>query len=181
AAVAVSDTREELESDAVPISASALRVGVRIYCFTARPNIYPAPSPPPSPRGLGMAKFLHPPRHPPPRPRRCPTPNSQSIHPASSSSSALPPSSPSAPASHSDGWAIWSRRPRDPAHAPSVMVSPRARPPPNVMASARAGGTPPTSPPAGAGGARGSSWGGSGEYLGGRESRREDGGGGRPT
>ncbi|KAJ7777737.1 hypothetical protein B0H14DRAFT_2401430 [Mycena olivaceomarginata] len=73
--------------------------------------------------------------------------HSRSIHPASSSSSALPPSSPSAPTSHSDGWAIWSRRPRDPAHAPGVIISPRARPPPNVVVSARAGGTPPPSPP----------------------------------
>ncbi|KAJ7827322.1 hypothetical protein B0H14DRAFT_3088382 [Mycena olivaceomarginata] len=37
--------------------------------------------------------------------------------------------------------------PRDPAHAPGVIISPRARPPPNVVASARAGGTPPPSPP----------------------------------
>ncbi|KAJ7895001.1 hypothetical protein B0H14DRAFT_3854218 [Mycena olivaceomarginata] len=71
---------------------------------------------------------------------------SQSIHPASSSSSALLPSSSSAPTSHSGGWAIWSRRPRDPAHAPGVIISPRARPPPDVVASARAGETPPPVP-----------------------------------
>ncbi|KAJ7788597.1 hypothetical protein B0H14DRAFT_3503990 [Mycena olivaceomarginata] len=91
------------------------------------PNILPRPLPPPSPHGMGMAKSLRPPRHPPPRPRRRPTPTPDPYAPASSSSSALPPSSPSAPTSHSDGWAIWSRRPRDPAHAPGVIISPRAR------------------------------------------------------
>ncbi|KAJ7729486.1 hypothetical protein B0H14DRAFT_3169205 [Mycena olivaceomarginata] len=93
---------------------------------------------PPSHHDTGTAKSLHPPRHLPPRPRRRPTLTPNPYTPASSSLSALPPSSPSAPTSHSDGWAIWSRRPRDPAHAPGVS-SPRARPPPDVVASARAG------------------------------------------
>ncbi|KAJ6462440.1 hypothetical protein C8R45DRAFT_1026783 [Mycena sanguinolenta] len=44
------------------------------------------------------------------------------------------------------GWAIWSRRPHNPAHAPGVIISPRARPPPVVVAGAREGRTPPMSP-----------------------------------
>ncbi|KAK7019542.1 cysteine proteinase [Favolaschia claudopus] len=47
----------------------------------------------------------------------------------------------------SGGWAIWSRRPHNPAHAPGVIISPRARPPAVVLANAREGGTPPPSPP----------------------------------
>ncbi|KAF7341183.1 Ubiquitin carboxyl-terminal hydrolase [Mycena venus] len=47
----------------------------------------------------------------------------------------------------SGGWAIWSRRPGNPAHAPGVIISPRARPPPVVMANAKEGRTPPPSPP----------------------------------
>ncbi|KAJ7827338.1 hypothetical protein B0H14DRAFT_1232752 [Mycena olivaceomarginata] len=51
--------------------------------------------------------------------------------------------------SHSEptGWAIWSRRLRYPAHTPGVIISPRARPPPDIVASTRAGGTLPLSPP----------------------------------
>ncbi|KAJ7792833.1 hypothetical protein B0H14DRAFT_3498749 [Mycena olivaceomarginata] len=77
------------------------------------------------------------------------------LHP--SSSSTLPPSSPSAPShlvtehkptgSGSGSWAIWSRRPREPAHAPGVIISPRAQPPPDVVVSARAGGPLPSPPP----------------------------------
>ncbi|KAJ7777729.1 hypothetical protein B0H14DRAFT_2538612 [Mycena olivaceomarginata] len=111
-----------------------------------RPNIYPAPS---LLRALTVWHGqISAPASTSASPPTSPSySHSQSIHLASSSSSALRPSSPSAPTSHSDGWAIWSRRPRDPAHAPGVIISPRARPPPNVVASARAGGTPPPSPP----------------------------------
>ncbi|KAJ7858810.1 hypothetical protein B0H14DRAFT_3864257 [Mycena olivaceomarginata] len=113
---------------ASPSSLSRRCIHVHVYRVAARPHIHAAPS------------FL---RAITIRPSHS---HSQSIHPASSSSSALPPSSSSAPTSHSGGWAIWSRRPRDPAHAPGVIISPRARPPPDVVASARAGETPPPVP-----------------------------------
>ncbi|KAJ7792845.1 hypothetical protein B0H14DRAFT_3498766 [Mycena olivaceomarginata] len=51
------------------------------------------------------------------------------------------------PHSEPTGGAFWSRRLRDPAHAPGVIISPRARPPPDLVASTRAGGTPLLSPP----------------------------------
>ncbi|CAA7271095.1 unnamed protein product [Cyclocybe aegerita] len=45
-------------------------------------------------------------------------------------------------------WAIWSRRPHDPSHAPGIIISPRARPPPDVVHQALDLKTPPPSPPA---------------------------------
>ncbi|KAF9462678.1 hypothetical protein BDZ94DRAFT_700826 [Collybia nuda] len=45
------------------------------------------------------------------------------------------------------GWAIWSRRPHDPSHAPGIIISPRARPPPDVVHNALELRTPPPSPP----------------------------------
>ncbi|KAJ6453891.1 hypothetical protein C8R47DRAFT_1329230 [Mycena vitilis] len=44
------------------------------------------------------------------------------------------------------GWALWSRRPHNPSHAPGVIISPAARPPAEVVAGAMEGGTPPASP-----------------------------------
>jgi ubiquitin carboxyl-terminal hydrolase 10 len=44
-------------------------------------------------------------------------------------------------------WAIWSRRPHDPTHAPGIIISPRARPPPQVVEKAIDQRTPPPSPP----------------------------------
>ncbi|KAJ7114670.1 hypothetical protein C8R43DRAFT_902953 [Mycena crocata] len=44
------------------------------------------------------------------------------------------------------GWALWSRRPRDPARAPGVIISPAAHPPPDVVAGALGERTPPASP-----------------------------------
>ncbi|KAF9472838.1 cysteine proteinase [Pholiota conissans] len=44
-------------------------------------------------------------------------------------------------------WAIWSRRPQDPSHAPSIIISPRARPPPDVVQQAFDQKTPPPSAP----------------------------------
>ncbi|KAJ7648997.1 hypothetical protein DFH06DRAFT_1208718 [Mycena polygramma] len=46
----------------------------------------------------------------------------------------------------SGGWALWSRRPHNPSHAPGVIISPAARPPAEVVAGAMEGGTPPASP-----------------------------------
>ncbi|KAF8634512.1 hypothetical protein AX15_000845 [Amanita polypyramis BW_CC] len=43
-------------------------------------------------------------------------------------------------------WAIWSRRPTDPSQAPGIIISPCARPPPNVVQQALDVGTPPPSP-----------------------------------
>ena len=45
-------------------------------------------------------------------------------------------------------WAIWSRRPQDPSHAPGIIISPRARPPPDVVQQAIDLKTPPPSLPA---------------------------------
>ncbi|KAJ3495673.1 hypothetical protein NLJ89_g10590 [Agrocybe chaxingu] len=45
-------------------------------------------------------------------------------------------------------WAIWSRRPHDPSHAPGIIISPRARPPPDIVHQALDLKTPPPSPPA---------------------------------
>ena len=44
-------------------------------------------------------------------------------------------------------WAIWSRRPQDPSHAPGIIISPRARPPPDVVQQAIDLKTPPQSRP----------------------------------
>jgi len=44
-------------------------------------------------------------------------------------------------------WAIWSRRPQDPSQAPSIIISPKARPPPDVVQQALDVQTPPPSPP----------------------------------
>jgi ubiquitin carboxyl-terminal hydrolase 10 len=44
-------------------------------------------------------------------------------------------------------WAIWSRRPQDPSHAPGIIISPRARPPPDVVQQAIDLKTPPPSQP----------------------------------
>ena len=68
-----------------------------------------------------------------------------------------PPSSPSSSSQASPArppgvnpvaqWAIWSRRPEDPSHAPSIIISPRARPPPDVVQQAIDRKTPPPSQP----------------------------------
>ncbi|KAJ7465978.1 hypothetical protein FB451DRAFT_1138093 [Mycena latifolia] len=55
-----------------------------------------------------------------------------------------PPGSPRP--SGAGGWAIWSRRPMDPTHAPGIIISPRARPPPDVVEHALDARTPPPSP-----------------------------------
>ncbi|KAJ7777744.1 hypothetical protein B0H14DRAFT_2631521 [Mycena olivaceomarginata] len=60
-------------------------------------------------------------------------------------------------AAASGGSAICSRRPRDPTHAPGVIISLHAWPPLDVVASARAEGE----------WESGRGWGGSGEHLGG--------------
>ncbi|KIM86399.1 hypothetical protein PILCRDRAFT_4901, partial [Piloderma croceum F 1598] len=44
------------------------------------------------------------------------------------------------------GWAIWSRRPHDPSLAPGIIISPRARPPQDVIQNAIDLPTPPPSP-----------------------------------
>lgn len=43
-------------------------------------------------------------------------------------------------------WAIWSRRPRDPSQAPSIIISPNARPPFDIVQQALDLQTPPFSP-----------------------------------
>lgn len=43
-------------------------------------------------------------------------------------------------------WAIWSRRPRDPSQAPSIIISPKARPPSDIVQQALDLQTPPLSP-----------------------------------
>ncbi|KAF9554587.1 cysteine proteinase [Agrocybe pediades] len=54
---------------------------------------------------------------------------------------------PSSGSHHNAKWAIWSRRPQDPAHAPGIIISPRARPPPDVVQQALDMKTPPASVP----------------------------------
>ncbi|KAH9981757.1 hypothetical protein BJV74DRAFT_778415 [Russula compacta] len=44
------------------------------------------------------------------------------------------------------GWAIWSRRPTNPSLAPGIIISPRSRPPPDVLERALRLSTPPESP-----------------------------------
>ncbi|KII88282.1 hypothetical protein PLICRDRAFT_110490 [Plicaturopsis crispa FD-325 SS-3] len=44
------------------------------------------------------------------------------------------------------GWAIWSRRPHNPSHAPGIIISPLARPPQIVIDGALEQHTPPPSP-----------------------------------
>lgn len=67
----------------------------------------------------------------------------------STSESISPPASRSAsPSPRKAGvWAIWSRRPQDPSHAPGIIISPRARPPPDVVQQALNLKTPPPSLP----------------------------------
>lgn len=64
---------------------------------------------------------------------------------SSATSSDLPSSS--SQQQFSAKWAIWSRRPQDPSHAPGIIISPRARPPPDVVQQALDMKTPPTSIP----------------------------------
>ncbi|KAJ7138260.1 hypothetical protein C8R44DRAFT_838188 [Mycena epipterygia] len=64
-----------------------------------------------------------------------------------SPTSLLPtPSSPGSAGGGAGGWAIWSRRPLDPARAPGIIISPHARPPPDIVAHALDERTPPPSP-----------------------------------
>ncbi|KAJ7199456.1 hypothetical protein GGX14DRAFT_373057 [Mycena pura] len=75
---------------------------------------------------------------------------------ASSSSTFLSPSTSSIGSSASGtssarpsgagGWAIWSRRPLNPAHAPGIIISSRAHPPLDVLSHALDERTPPASP-----------------------------------
>ncbi|CAK5278168.1 unnamed protein product, partial [Mycena citricolor] len=65
-------------------------------------------------------------------------PSERDLTPSSNSTSARP--------SRAGGWAIWSRRPLNPAHAPGIIISPRARPPPDIVESALDERTPPASP-----------------------------------
>ena len=44
------------------------------------------------------------------------------------------------------GWAIWSRRPTNPSLAPGIIISPRSRPPQDVLEKALRVSTPPESP-----------------------------------
>ncbi|KAF8470409.1 hypothetical protein DFH94DRAFT_811604 [Russula ochroleuca] len=44
------------------------------------------------------------------------------------------------------GWAIWSRRPTNPSLAPGIIISPRSRPPQDVLEKALQISTPPESP-----------------------------------
>ncbi|KAI9511095.1 hypothetical protein F5148DRAFT_975728 [Russula earlei] len=93
----------------------------------------------------------------PSRPPRTPS------SPPSRSSQILPPSTPQIPAqlacvpiktqSTSSNpteqfgcWAIWSRRPTNPSHAPAIIISPYSRPPPDVLEKALRLPTPPESP-----------------------------------
>ncbi|KAJ6568127.1 hypothetical protein B0H10DRAFT_2200033 [Mycena sp. CBHHK59/15] len=67
--------------------------------------------------------------------------------PSDISTVATPPASPRQNSgSGGGGWAIWSRRPLDPAHAPGIIISPRANPPPDVVFHALDARTPPASP-----------------------------------
>ncbi|KAF8884775.1 hypothetical protein BD779DRAFT_754219 [Infundibulicybe gibba] len=57
------------------------------------------------------------------------------------------PQPPAALNNPTSSWAIWSRRPQNPSHAPGVIISPRARPPPDIVQQALELATPPASPP----------------------------------
>lgn len=88
---------------------------------------------------------------PPPEPSDTSEPDAllSESHSSSRSSSPPPKSSTSQPPASSflGGWAIWSRRPHDPSHAPGIIISPNARPPPDVIQLALELHTPPPSPP----------------------------------
>lgn len=45
------------------------------------------------------------------------------------------------------GWAIWTRRPHDPANAPGIIISPRTKPPSHILEQALDIPTPPPTPP----------------------------------
>ncbi|EDR03249.1 uncharacterized protein LACBIDRAFT_307470 [Laccaria bicolor S238N-H82] len=68
-------------------------------------------------------------------------------HPPTESPSNQPSSPPPASVTSMAPWAIWSRRPQDPSLAPSIIISPRARPPPEIVERALNLRTPPPSPP----------------------------------
>lgn len=48
---------------------------------------------------------------------------------------------------HQRQWTVWSRRPQDPSLAPGIIISRRARPPPDVVQQALELDSPPPSPP----------------------------------
>ncbi|KAI0320712.1 hypothetical protein OF83DRAFT_1052586 [Amylostereum chailletii] len=88
---------------------------------------------------------------PPSRPQSPEQENSGSrpSSPHSTAGSAAPSASASTSSAPSltGGWAIWSRRPDDPARAPGIIISPRACPPKDVIQRALQISTPPPSPP----------------------------------
>ncbi|GLB34550.1 hypothetical protein LshimejAT787_0201150 [Lyophyllum shimeji] len=83
----------------------------------------PAPAPAPAPAR----------RPPKPPPRRSPQP--------------VPPAKPRTVSRPRGEWAIWSRHPRDPAHAPSIIISPDAKPPREIVQQALDLPTPQPTPP----------------------------------
>ncbi|EPQ57809.1 cysteine proteinase [Gloeophyllum trabeum ATCC 11539] len=58
----------------------------------------------------------------------------------------LPSTSSPKPKPTTGGWAVWSRRPKNPSHAPGIIFASRSRPPPDVVESALDERTPPPSP-----------------------------------
>ncbi|KAF8649046.1 hypothetical protein AX16_006047 [Volvariella volvacea WC 439] len=115
-----------------------------------KPQTPPAPTPPPE-------KPLSPPSPPPQLTSHPVQIGTISTDAQPSASASGPESMPSSPTSTSADtikatnpvatWAIWSRRPRDPSLAPGIIISPRARPPVDVVQNALELRTPPPSPP----------------------------------
>ncbi|KAF8548451.1 cysteine proteinase [Imleria badia] len=91
----------------------------------------------------------------PPQSDHTPTPDPDPAdHPSSPHvSSVSVPSSPSSVSSHqamastNPEYVIWSHRPSNPSSAPGVIISPRARPPDDILQKALALPSPPPSPP----------------------------------
>ncbi|KAI0063416.1 cysteine proteinase [Artomyces pyxidatus] len=118
------------------------------------PNeIAPPTSPPPTPPQEPPleAEDSSPPSHELPHPARPtssrPTSPSSSHTTSMSASASTSATGPNISSLHlSGGWAIWSRRPTDPTHAPGVIISPRACPPHDVVERALLAPTPPHSP-----------------------------------
>ncbi|TFK46674.1 cysteine proteinase [Heliocybe sulcata] len=84
------------------------------------------------------------PADPPPSEPKSPRPTSFIPSPISPDSATG--SLPSVSKPTTGGWAVWSRRPKNPSHAPGIIFASRSRPPPEVLDSALEERTPPPSP-----------------------------------
>ncbi|KAG6809225.1 hypothetical protein H0H92_001104 [Tricholoma furcatifolium] len=120
--------------------------------FPTYTYVYPNGTVPLSP--LPKQLFMPPPdshsmpcNHLPPSPYHSPPPPIHQIYSPPPQQPLQPePQSPPKPRNPVGEWAIWSRRPQNPLHAPGIIFSPRSKPPQHVIQKALELPTPPPSP-----------------------------------